>query len=140
MVLNTPLTLLRIPYFYLISWCGSFVGRWGFHRVSSDLPESLRKVCLSTKFTHLEIRWNWYSTQPETKWTKKILLLILNDPIGNWNKFWQNKNDKRVPRFKSVRNLLISLLFGNCLALLFLCYTSICNTSPDVHLICLVML
>ena len=33
-----------------ILWKGAF------RRVSADLPETLRKVCLSTKFPHQEIR------------------------------------------------------------------------------------
>ena len=41
---------------YLISWCGNFYGKARF-------PYSLRfrmwKLCLSTKFPHQDIRWNY---------------------------------------------------------------------------------
>ena len=33
-----------------------FVGRHSFHIVSGDSPETMRKLCLSTKFPHHEIR------------------------------------------------------------------------------------
>ena len=42
-----------------ICWCGNFVERCSFRLVSGDLPETLRKLCLSTKFSHQEIRWNY---------------------------------------------------------------------------------
>ena len=48
--------LRKIPKFYLISWCRNFVERHSFRRVSSYLPKSLQKLCLSTKFPHQEIR------------------------------------------------------------------------------------
>ena len=36
--------------------CGNFVERYSFCRVSGDSPETMRKLCLSTKFSHQEIR------------------------------------------------------------------------------------
>ena len=47
-----------MPLFHLISWCGNFVERHSFRVASSDLPETIRKLCLSTKFPDHEIRWN----------------------------------------------------------------------------------
>ena len=44
--------------FYLISWCGNFVERHIFCIVSGEFPKTMRKLCLSTKFSHQEIRWN----------------------------------------------------------------------------------
>ena len=44
--------------FNLISWCGNFVEMHSFRRVSGDSPETLRKLYLSTKFPHQEIRLN----------------------------------------------------------------------------------
>ena len=38
------------------SWCGDFVEKHSFHGVSGDLPKTMGKLSLSTKFTHLEIR------------------------------------------------------------------------------------
>ena len=56
---SKDISLRKIPYFYLISWCGSFVERHSFHIVSSNLPETMWKLCLSTKFPHQEIKWNY---------------------------------------------------------------------------------
>ena len=43
----------------VISWCGNFVERHSFCIVSGESPETMRKLCLSTKFSHQEIRWNY---------------------------------------------------------------------------------
>ena len=43
----------------LISWYGNFVERHSFRIVSGDSPETMRKLCLSTKFPYQEIRWNY---------------------------------------------------------------------------------
>ena len=50
------LPLRKIPSFHLISWCGNFVERHSFLIVSGDSPETMWKLCLSTKFPHQEIR------------------------------------------------------------------------------------
>ena len=42
-----------------IFWCGTFVERHSFCIVSANSPESMRKLCLSRKFPHQEIRWNF---------------------------------------------------------------------------------
>ena len=39
-----------------ISWHGNFVERHSFRIVSGESPETMRKLCLSTKFLCLEIR------------------------------------------------------------------------------------
>ena len=44
---------------FLISWCENFVKRNSFCMVSGDSPETMRKLFLSTKFPHQEIRWNY---------------------------------------------------------------------------------
>ena len=33
--------------------------RYSFRIVSSESPETMRKLCLSAKFPHQEIRWNY---------------------------------------------------------------------------------
>ena len=48
-------TLYRISKFQLISWSGYFTERYSFRRVSGESPETLRRLCLSTKFPHQEI-------------------------------------------------------------------------------------
>ena len=37
----------------------NFVERYSFHIVLGDSPETMRKLCLSTKFPHPEIRSNY---------------------------------------------------------------------------------
>ena len=39
--------------------CGNFVERHIFRIVSGDSPETMRELCLSTKFPHQEIRCNY---------------------------------------------------------------------------------
>ena len=48
--------LSKISKFNLISWCGNFVEMHNFCRASGNLPETLQKLCISTKFPHQEIR------------------------------------------------------------------------------------
>ena len=50
---------VKIPQFHLISWCGSFLERHSFRIVSGESPKTMWKLCLSTKFPHQEIRWNY---------------------------------------------------------------------------------
>ena len=46
--------------FHLTSWCGHFVETHNFRWVSRELPETMRKLCASTKFPpHQDIRWNF---------------------------------------------------------------------------------
>ena len=40
-------------------WCRSFVKMHSFRVVSDDPPETMRNLCLSAKFSHEEIRWNY---------------------------------------------------------------------------------
>ena len=49
----------KIPQFHLISWCGNFVERHSFSIVSGVPPKNMRKLCLSTKFPHQKIMWNY---------------------------------------------------------------------------------
>ena len=53
------LSLRKIPKFRLISWCINFEERHSFRIVSGDSPEAMRKLRLSSKFPHQEIRWNF---------------------------------------------------------------------------------
>ena len=54
-MLGRELALRKIPQFHLIYWCENFVGRHSFRIVSGDSPETMRKLCLPTKFSHQEI-------------------------------------------------------------------------------------
>ena len=49
-------TLRKVPKFCLISWCGNLMESHNFRKVSGESPETLRKLCASTKFSHQEIR------------------------------------------------------------------------------------
>ena len=51
--------LHEIPKFHLISWRVNFVKRHRFCRVLGESQKILRKLCLSAKFPHEEIRWNY---------------------------------------------------------------------------------
>ena len=42
-------TLRKSLKFHLIPWCGNF----------AEMPETPRKLCISKKFQHQEIRWNF---------------------------------------------------------------------------------
>ena len=56
----------------LISWCGNFVERHLFRRVSGKSTETLRKLRLSTKFPHQEIRWNFGIACIDPLWSVMI--------------------------------------------------------------------
>ena len=43
---------------HLISLCGNIVETYSFRIVSVESPESMRKLCLSTKFPNQDMRWN----------------------------------------------------------------------------------
>ena len=45
-----PQSLRKKPSFQLISRYGHFVERHSFHIVSGDSSETMRKLCLTTKF------------------------------------------------------------------------------------------
>ena len=49
----------KTPWFRLISWCENFVERQSFCLALANLPETMRKQCLSTKFPHQQIRWHY---------------------------------------------------------------------------------
>ena len=51
--------LCKIPLFHLTYLCGNFLERHTFCIVLGESPETIRKLCLSTKFLHQEIRWNY---------------------------------------------------------------------------------
>ena len=51
------MALRKIPKFHLISWCGNFVGKHSFCRVSGQSLQTLWKLSLSTKFSYQEFKW-----------------------------------------------------------------------------------
>ena len=55
------ISLHKILKFHLNSFCRNIGENHSFHKVSGELPETLRKLRLSTKFPHQEIRWNFCS-------------------------------------------------------------------------------
>ena len=58
-IVITQLLLGKKPQFHLISWYGNFAERHSFRIISDDSPETIRKLCLSAKFPHQEIRWDY---------------------------------------------------------------------------------
>ena len=57
---RAKVTLGKIPEFHIISWYENFVERRIFRSVSRESSKTLRKMCLSAKFPHQEIRWNYH--------------------------------------------------------------------------------
>ena len=57
--------------FTLISWCGNFVEKQSF-RMISDSPKIMSKLCLSTKFPHQDIRWNYGIFRSEGLYVQRI--------------------------------------------------------------------
>ena len=62
--LNTPRNVLNtvkehLITSHLITLCRNFVERHSFRIVSGKSPETMRKLCLSTKLPHQEIRRNY---------------------------------------------------------------------------------
>ena len=96
---SMSLSLRKIQIFRLIFWCGNFVKTIGFRRVSGNSPKILRKVCVSTKFLHQEIRWNYgilYSAdQAKTIQFNSIGLdsEIKQEPFLP---FWKRGNDPEI--------------------------------------------
>ena len=81
-------TLRKIPWFHLISWCEKFMERHSFRIISGDSPKTMRKLCLSTKFPHQEIRWNYgiLCSGNEKCYTikSKATLIDLNKIVKNY--------------------------------------------------------
>ena len=50
--IDEVLTQCKIPKFHLITWGVNFVKRHSFSRVLRNFPETMRKLCVSTKFPH----------------------------------------------------------------------------------------
>ena len=58
-VFSFSTTLCKMSQLHLISWRGNFAERHSFRIILGDSPETMRKLCLSGKFLHQEIRWNY---------------------------------------------------------------------------------
>ena len=54
------------------SWCGKFLERYSFHKISGESPETLRKLCLSPKFPHKELRWKFDIFRSESYCRRKF--------------------------------------------------------------------
>ena len=91
----------------------------------SDSPETMRKLCLSTKFPHQEIRWNY-----------GILRSV--------NGFWPQMFDKifNIPlNIKKLSNILITWWYGKSSRASFLSFSSTTSWSINViiYLCCKVL-
>ena len=49
-------TVRKVPKFCLISWCGNLMESHNFRKVLGESPETLLKLCASTKPPYQEIR------------------------------------------------------------------------------------
>ena len=49
----------KIPSLHLISWCENFVDKHSVRIVLGNSPETMRKLCVATKFPHQEISWKY---------------------------------------------------------------------------------
>ena len=77
LTIKTPERPLRkIPKFHLISWCGNFVERQSFHIASGESLETMRKLYLSTKFPHQDIRWNYGTLYSGRQWYRSGLFIV----------------------------------------------------------------
>ena len=66
----------------LLVW--TFCGNAQFPIFSGEFPESVQKLCLSTKFRHQEIRWN-YSIFRSVRHFVNIEMIIVNLCNDCWN-------------------------------------------------------
>ena len=79
-------TPCKIAKFHLISRSGNFVEKRSFLRVS---PETLWKLCLSAKYLHQEIRWNFGILHSVASIFQLISEIIRFWLILSLNKNWQ---------------------------------------------------
>ena len=79
-------SLRKIIEFHLITWWGNFMERHSFRIVLGDSPETMQKLCLSTKFPDQKIRWNYGILQIyTTKKTEKKKLEFNFIKLESWN-------------------------------------------------------
>ena len=63
------------------SWCGNFVERHRFRIVWGESPETMRKLHLSRKFPHYEIKWNYGIFHNECKWPEAALRRCFSEKV-----------------------------------------------------------
>ena len=112
-------TLRKIPKFHLISLCGNFVERHSFRRVLGESPETLRKLCLSTKFPHHEISWNFSILRSENETQIRIQSLYKR---LKWSFLW----------ILAVKHFCVKLHL-RWLARFWIRLCIRPSTSPDIH-------
>ena len=71
---ESKFSLRKIPSFHLNSWCGNFAERPSFHIGLGNSPETMQKLCSSTKRAHQEIRWNGGIFRSVLKWPTVCLI------------------------------------------------------------------
>ena len=101
---NTQESALRkIPQFHLISWWGNFVERQSFRIVLGDSLKEMRKLCLSAKLLHQEIRWNYGILRSFNEFdSQKVESFKYNISNKSNNIFHCIKNDFFPSRISSV--------------------------------------
>ena len=98
-------SLQKIPQFHLIFYCGNFVGKHSFCIDSGDSPETMRKLCLSTKFTQQKVTRNYviFCSASLTLFQKKKIISSMfgfncgsNFWIGKWKSDVEFAQQKRL--------------------------------------------
>ena len=72
--------------------CGNFAERHNFRIVSGELPKTMLKLCLSTNFSHHEIRWNYSISRSDILKIFDILPIFLL-PQVKWRVIISNNSD-----------------------------------------------
>ena len=91
-------SLHKILYLHLISWCGNLAERHSFRIVSGDSPETMRKLCLFTKFPYHEIRWNCGILPRELHWKTLILYCMKIKRFGIFFKYYNIFFSPKIPQ------------------------------------------
>ena len=73
---ESKFSLRKILSFHLNYWCGNFAERPSFHIGLGNSPETMQKLCFSTKRPHQEIRWNGGIFRSVLKWPTVCLINV----------------------------------------------------------------
>ena len=105
----------QIPQFRIISWCRHFAKRHSFGTVSRESPETMRKLCLSAKFSHQEMRWNYGILRREPLFPRLLRKRQWMHTARRYqNKKQESKNQKRFNGLSKNSYLMNEICFMRC--------------------------